>query len=581
MNLKKFLKYIDDTVSEMSGEQITSFVHEIARTLPERQRNYFIETLKSFKSDGNAAGDNPGCSIDTLQLLRGEIAQVTEFLDAVNQGDFKLGSEIDYQYSNDWNWDNDEYEFIFSDPENILPKINKAIELLHRCIDLEAYKDGTELAGILFRLTVGVEGDYEDYEGTPLQIEDLFNEELLDGTYDNFVQDALYLIYNGNKLTDRPSCLYNFIQNLQYVDVKLEYIMQLGDGDLPEFDEFLPLWIEYLGIQDGPVADNLLAEALSMGSEDQYLEAARNFSDTHPELYKNILRNGMSEKDDTGMMQIGLEALVKIRKMSVLRGEIALLTADYANKLKDTEASERCWLEAFRSDPSVENYLRIRFLSRDYDRDAARVKTIYEEFYKKKDPDGSISSDLRYKKYCAILFFEKRFEETMRFGLCVQNSLGWTYTFMKEGLALFFILLFREKYIPSGIYAMYSNVLSWMNFSVEKFLNGTVFANDSEPEKKFWQLFEFWKSGVDFSAEDYDLWMSICENQLSRRVTGIMQASRTKYYDECAAFIAAYGEVLESNGAEHEKALIMEKYRAEYSRRRNFVAALRSYGMTR
>ena len=85
---------------------------------------------------------------------------------------------------------------------------------------------------------------------------------------------------------------------------------------------------------------------------------------------------------------------------------------------------------------------------------------------------------------------------------------------MKEGLALFFILLFREKYIPSGIYATYSNVLSWMNFSVEKFLNGTVFANDSEPEKKFWQLFEFWKSGVDFSAEDYDLWMSICENQL-------------------------------------------------------------------
>ncbi len=224
MNLAKFLKYVDDAVSEMTGEQITAFVHEIARTLPERQRNHFIETLKSVKKNKNAAGDKPDSSMDALELLRRDIAQVTKFLNAVNDGDLRLDSEIDYQYNNGWGWDVD-YKFLFSDPEDIQPIINEAIELLHRCIDLEAYPEGAELAGILFRLTVEVEGDYEDYDGTPLQIDDLFNEDLLDGTYDDFVHEALYLIYTGNSLPERPAFLYNCISGLQYVDTKLENIL--------------------------------------------------------------------------------------------------------------------------------------------------------------------------------------------------------------------------------------------------------------------------------------------------------------------------------------------------------------------
>ena len=116
-----------------------------------------------------------------------------------------------------------------------------------------------------------------------------------------------------------------------------------------------------------------------MAGDNQYLEAARKFSDIHPELYKNILQNGMSGKDGTEMIKIGLEALEKIHEMSVLRGVIALLTADYANKLNDIGTAEHCWLEAFRSDPSVENYLRLRFFYTDYKKISTTVRQIYEE----------------------------------------------------------------------------------------------------------------------------------------------------------------------------------------------------------
>ena len=60
-----------------------------------------------------------------------------------------------------------------------------------------------------------------------------------------------------------------------------------------------------------------------------------------------------------------------------------------------------------------------------------------------------------------------------------------------------------------------------------------------------------------------------------------MNANRRNYYEECAAFVAALGEVLESRGKQGAKNALMEKYRMEYNRRRAFHEELRRYGMKR
>ena len=50
-------------------------------------------------------------------------------------------------------------------------------------------------------------------------------------------------------------------------------------------------------------------------------------------------------------------------------------------------------------------------------------------------------------------------------------------------------------------------------------------------------------------------------------------------YGECAAFIAAFGEMLQSRGTANAKESAMQWYRREYSRRRAFHEELRGYGM--
>ncbi|MDO4329855.1 MAG: hypothetical protein Q4C66_11030 [Lachnospiraceae bacterium] len=73
--------------------------------------------------------------------------------------------------------------------------------------------------------------------------------------------------------------------NYQCYEVKLEDIMQIGNHDLPEFKEFLPLWIDYLGNQTGWGVKKLMQEAQAMiEDDDQFLDTARKFVDKHQEV---------------------------------------------------------------------------------------------------------------------------------------------------------------------------------------------------------------------------------------------------------------------------------------------------------
>ena len=57
-----------------------------------------------------------------------------------------------------------------------------------------------------------------------------------------------------------------------------------------------------------------------------------------------------------------------------------------------------------------------------------------------------------------------------------------------------------------------------------------------------------------------------------------MNANRRNYYGECAAYIAALGEVRESLGERSAKQKLMTSYKNAYSRRSAFREEMRRYG---
>ncbi len=589
MNLPVFLNKTDTLTANLSHEDLEGFIHEMARTLPEGRRDDFLGTLESFAGQGAPREAKKG---DGYESLRADVEAAMERLDEIHEGERCLDSE----YNVEWDeWYNDDVdEFLFSDSEGVLADIDEAIELVHRCIDMETYKEGYELAETLSLLEVMVEGVYVECAGDSLHMEELNEHDLLSCNFKTMVKECLYVTYMGNDLADRPEEMFRMMDNFRCYDISLENILQMGNDDLPEFDEFLAGWISYLGEMKGCHARDFLKEAQAMlPDEDAKLENARKYVGKHPALFEQMLRAKLGSGENEKMLQIGREALDKIPYTYTVRGEIALLTAEYACKLQDKAAMEDCWLEAFHSNSTVVGYLRIRMRTENWAKYKDDVRAIYERLHeesKEKSEHGYAVYDrnkqrenhLQERNYLAILFFEEQFGKVMEIGMKEKNALGCSSTFMKQGMALFLLLLYNAHdagELPAGLKTMLSRAFDACTFKAEEYFRGTGVPNKAGDYDVFWKVFCRWKENVQITEEQKNEWLDKIDEWVELRVRGIMDGSKRNYYGECASYIAALGEVQESVGVFWAKERIMERYKNEYSRRRAFHQELRGYGM--
>lgn len=91
------------------------------------------------------------------------------------------------------------------------------------------------------------------------------------------------------------------------------------------------------------------------------------------------------------------------------------------------------------------------------------------------------------------------------------------------------------------------------------------------------------KEACDFvhicmDTERYKEGFAVGKQLLEKRTAGIMDANRRNYYGECAAYIAALGEVRESVGEIGAKQKLMTSYKEAYPRRSAFRDEMRKYG---
>ena len=110
----------------------------------------------------------------------------------------------------DW-YNSSEEEFLFEDPEDILGTIDTAIDLIHRCVDMEMYEEGCSLARKLSVIEVQDEGEYDACVGEVLDINELNLHKLLSCNYDQLCKDSLYLAYKVNKMEYRANELYRMM----------------------------------------------------------------------------------------------------------------------------------------------------------------------------------------------------------------------------------------------------------------------------------------------------------------------------------------------------------------------------------
>ena len=602
MNFTQFLKAVDQAAAAMSKEQLAEFIHDTARTLPENQREDFLAEMLLFAGSKEAHICPEPSKAD--QEAAADFEQKRSFLrtrlERMESGELCLEGSLNPEYD-DW-YSSAEEEFLYSDPEGILDIIEEACRFVHQCVDCEEYQAACELTGILIGLDIMVGGEYQEYTDEPININDLKSYHLGNVDYRTLVIDAARAAYCASALSERADELYITLMNSGRRDITLEMILQ-GGRELPDIDAFLPLWIEHLGRMTGSSAGKLLQEALELADDgEQLLANARKYCGEHPELYEQYLTAGQGKTDADSLLAVGTEALEAIEKKYLVRSRIALLTSRTALEQDRPELAETCWLEAFRSDTRVVNYLRLLMECRDFSNVREAAAQIYRETCSQLRKDiyflptagGGRENQVNPTQAYLLAFLGGEFDYVRERAMNATNSLGWSASFMKCGLAAFLLLLLTEdgslpqdaarqggelKTMKPGAREMLRRIVAAVGFDKSEYEKGTLRLIEESNEGWFLTCWNHWKRTVPLSREQREALLGWAEGLVTKRVQGIMEGNHRNYYGECAAYIAALGEARESGGEPNGKQATMAKYMEAYNRRSAFRQVMRGYGM--
>ncbi len=601
MNFTQFLKAVDQAAAAMSKEQLAEFIHDTARTLPENQREDFLAEMLLF-AGGKETHICPELS-KADQEAAADFEQKRSFLrtrlERMESGELCLEGSLNPEYD-DW-YSSAEEEFLYSDPEGILDIIEEACRFVHQCVDCEEYQAACELTGILIGLDIMVGGEYQEYTDEPININDLKSYHLGNVDYRTLVIDAARAAYCASALSERADELYITLMNSGRRDITLEMILQ-GGRELPDIDAFLPLWIEHLGRMTGSSAGKLLQEALELADDgEQLLANARKYCGEHPELYEQYLTANQGKTDADSLLAMGTEALEAIEKKYLVRSRVALLTSRTALEQDRPELAETCWLEAFRSDTRVVNYLRLLMECRDFSNVREAAAQIYRETCSKLRKDsyflptagGGRENQVNPTQAYLLAFLGGEFDYVRERAMNATNSLGWSASFMKCGLAAFLLLLTEDGSLPQdaaqqggelktmkpGTREMLRRIVAAAGFDKSEYEKGTLRLIEESNEGWFLTCWNHWKRTVPLSREQREALLGWAEGLVTKRVQGIMEGNHRNYYGECAAYIAALGEAREAGGEPNGKQATMAKYMEAYNRRSAFRQVMRGYGM--
>lgn len=588
MNLTNFLKQTDTVTSQYSTEQLIDFIHDIGRVCPEHRREDFLEMLKSAGNGAvRASNKKEDKDIDFDEMY----SRVRDHLKGIDSQEITITAVLNEEYD-DW-YDNSGEEFYYEDNDDISDMLEEACDFVHICMDREKYKEGFAVGKQLLEMEILCDNEYGDEE---FSLGDMVHYELLHCDLKRIILDIAYCAYQSAPPAKRPEALYGVIQNAKEDTATLEAVMQHGEEDLPEFEEFLPSWITYLGDKTGRDADRLILEAVDLLNDlSLEIQCAEKYAAVHPGLYLNILENGKHMPADD-MVAIGLEAMKAIPKKYVIRSKAALETAEYVIAADEEQSLlQKCYFAACESDTSAQNYLRALLNGYGNGKKREELQKLLESFPVYKS-NGYLLDEGSFRGYGGSVYFEReenkpnnnmilvlrfldgQFAEVLDKGLYKSEALGWTGTFMKQGIALFLIYLHEGRWNGKGIVAMAEMAKNAMRFSAVEYQKGACVPEEMDEDDLFSRLFFQWKAMMSMASDIRNRAIKKITALLEKRTAGIMDANRRNYYGECAAYIAALGEVRESMGEPGAKQRLMTSYKDAYPRRSAFREEMRKYG---
>lgn len=575
MELSNFLSKVEQSIEQLTAEEMRLWMRDYARRLPVEQRQMFLDSFY-----------RPDKQIDINKIDK-QMLWASDWLDEIEEGN----RVIYYVTASDW-WDEfeiDDNDVGYEDREGIIPELKKVLNIIESFVMQYQFEDAAELLHRLFHLEV-VEKIIWFYDQTEIDeniipIDSLFSSFHLDINYFSYLWMYVTVQLPSESKNDRLFEVMS-IRNVTNIEV----IQRVGPTEL-NVDLFIDDWITYLVQKKGPKAYLLLENAIQSYKSVDYLEEnLGSLTVNHPQLYLYLLTEKLSLSYTNNEFE-PLELKRQIHKLSIhetdkikkiiqmadnmlddklILGSEIMEVGYEISKLEENLSMQAYYRKrAFQFRSSIVNFLRLRLY---LDSDEFTIFVDHWESLPKKKFGSLIyylPQDGKYLEYnelsteeeLARVFFTEKF--TTFFTMCKneKDHLGWRSNILGFGVPLFLLLLNKEaQFTPtmSALIPYVTNLLIYSNRDLHNF---------TEEFKVFRKTVHLTES----LEKDILDWLS---EVIANRTEVLLAGQYRNSYYHGVELLLAHGEVLESRGIVSARAEMARIYRKRYSRFRRFIQEL-------
>lgn len=612
MNFREYMELVDRNIEAFDREHLCLLLRSLARKTPEDEWEEFIRMV-DYARAGAFAGDStkkslpaqPAIGEREVSYIRWELTVLREQFEKISEGVATVHA-TEYEDFSFGFWDPD-WTYEYEDTEGIGDIYEEAYDLLLYCVNAGLYEEAVELFDLIVWTNVQVEEDGE-IQDTEMGLLEMQGERLVSVNCQTLFDHGIYAVYQVTEAPRRAQRVYTYATSNPFIGrVSLEEMPHVGPEELDGLPAFWASWIELLLQRTGDEEERYLEETvLHQCTEEEMVETAHRASASHPALYLAVIRR-LRGTNLPLARRAAEAALTDVDERYVMRGEIALAAAEIAMESGDRRLAERDWVEAFVSNPTPVNYLRVAVECENPAERLAELEKRCEGYEARSCIGANAHADMSMRHTARELqvrslgdvtrmilrFLHGDFDAAMAACRSIKVGVGWTGQFVEVAVPLFLLLLLQGETLGAGCKAQLRVAMRAMHTYRPSFTQeyGEGLAAQKRQEENageqaeqadlemFRRVFFRWKHLhplLDAQAQDYLLRV---EQLIDMRISDIVFGQHRTHYDEVAALAAALGEVRESRGDFHAKDRTLLTYRMTFPRHTSFHAALRRYGM--
>lgn len=573
-----------EMLNKQQLQEIIQYMNEILTGDQKKQLKKLVELYLEKKEASETKGRHKRMS---QEMVEEKISEIRLWMEEIDDGELYLNA-VGYEEYSEFYWDR-EWTVEYYDEQGVGDAVSAMIRFAKDCVDDGYYEGANEIYEWLWSMEVmdGSEGEEE-----PADLEMLAEHEII---FMDLKQIALLTLYAGYQFYEkekRAEELYLYFSHGVFWDLHMEDMLHVGREELSDVDAFWKDWIALLKTKQGDREARLLKEAILYTEGAAGLKkAAGEIGKTHPFLYLDALTEYEKNHDYESVESLGVEAMDQLEKSLTVRSTIALRTAYAASVLSQEDVVMECCWEAFCSDSTVRNFLRLFGTEKLAKKYGMRGREILADQEKADGEKGANSAwwgrtqELRKNiiaedKYRELCFFCGDFEKAKNASKNPDGFLGWSGSFIRIGLRLFLLYLYENPY-PSEAAMQMAGYVGFCDEKEEPYL--LDFEKDilEESRKKmvsqFWNYFQRWKAYFPMEEKEKERYLAWAEKMARGRADAIVSGQHRRQYGESAAFLALVGEIREQRGENGAKQNIHLEYKKKFPRHSSFQAEIRRY----